>query len=58
MNKEELLTANEFAVKSRMGVTTVYKHLKTGKIKFVTITVGIQKTKMIPISELKKFNVG
>jgi len=55
MNKKELLTANEFAVRSKMGVTTVYNHLKTGRIKFVTITVGIQKTKMIPVSELEKF---
>jgi len=55
MNKEELLTVNEFAVKSKIGITTVYKYLKMGKIQFTTITVGVQKTKMIPVSELEKF---
>jgi len=55
MNEDKLLTAGKFAVASDMGITTVYRYIKQGKIQFVTKKLGTRSIKMIPKSELKKF---
>jgi hypothetical protein len=52
--KKKLLTATEFAVIKKLGVSTVYKYINEGKIQTETFTLGNRSQVLIPYSEIEK----
>jgi predicted transcriptional regulator len=55
MEKNKLLTPQEFAFRSGVSLSTIYNHCKSGKLDFKVGNLNNKEKKMIPASELKKY---
>lgn len=53
--EKKLLKVTKFAALADMAPTTVYTLIREGKLDFVEKPRGSQKIKLVPESELKKF---
>ena len=55
MENKELLTATQFSVEAKMGLSTVYRLLRENKLKYIEKRRGTQMVKYILQKELEKF---